>query len=248
MKNRWHSVIFVDLDNTILHGPFESAVFPVVFRELSEGSGLEIAEVRRRVFEENLSRQKQSGVSAVHAMDWDDIARTVAEDLGVQLTANVEQIVRSHAGSPYAVLLDNADAILHQISREDRAIVAATKGLRKYQLPVLAALGLTSLFTEILTPDTHHALKRDIAFYGNWPLTSCIQISVGDHYEDDVVSPKSFGFKSVWKVPVPPGKLSTLNPLARSEAFEYRPDQIVRPDAIIGSLEELPFIVEQLAR
>ena len=216
-------------------------------RELSEKTGLEVVELRRQVAAENLNRQNQLGLSAVQAMDWDDIVRTVAAQLSVHLEADVTQIVRSHAGSPYSVLLDDADTILLQLAGDDRAIVAATKGLRKYQLPVLEALGLTSLFTEILTPDTYSALKRNIAFYGNWPLTTGIQISVGDHYEDDVVYPKSFGFKSVWKPGVLPGKLSTMNPLARPEEFEYRSDQTVRPDAIIASLAELPYVVEQLA-
>lgn len=248
MKNPFHSVIFVDLDYTILHGPFESAVFPMVLGELAEKSGLDLAEARRRVVEENLKRQNQPGTSAVQAMDWDDIVRTVAESLGVQLEASVLRIVRSHAGPPYSKVLDHADTILRQLAGERRAIVAATKGLRKYQLPVLDALGLTPLFTEVLTPDSNNALKREIAFYGDWPRATRVQLSVGDHYEDDVIGPKSFGFKAIWKPNVSLEGLATADPLARSGAFAYRSDQTVRPDAIIASLSELPWVIQHLDR
>lgn len=246
MKNQFHSVIFFDLDYTILHGPFESAVFPIVLRELAQKSGLDMAEARRRVVEENLYRQNQPGISAVDAMDWDDIVQTVAERLGVQLDADVLGIVRTHAGPPYTEVLDHAGTILRQLAGEGRAIVAATKGLRKYQLPVLDALELTPLFTEVLTPDTNNALKREIAFYGDWPLATRVQLSVGDHYEDDVIGPKSFGFKVIWKPNVSLEGLATVDPLARPGAFDYRSDQAVRPDAIIASLAELPWVIQQL--
>ncbi len=246
MKNRWRSVIFIDLDNTLLHGPFESAVFPVAFRELAAKSGLDEAEIRRRVLEENLRRQQTPGIAAVQAMDWGDILQTVAQDLGAELEADVQGIVNTHAAPPYAVLLDDAGAVLRRLARQDRALVVATNGLRKYQGPVLDALGLTPLFTEILTPDSHNALKQAVAFYGDWPRKTQVQISVGDRYDDDVSAPKSFGFRSIWKPGVPLGPASTLAPRLRPDAFQYQAGQTTRPDAIIASLAELPAVIEQL--
>lgn len=246
MKNPWRSVLFVDLDNTILHGPFESAVFPTVFREIAEKSGLDVAGIRGRVLEENRRRQETPAIPAVQAMDWGDIMATVAEGLGVQLTADVQQIVDAHAGPPHAAALDDAATVLRQLARPDRALVVATNGLRKYQQPVLDALGLTRLFTEILTPDTHNALKQDAAFYGDWPRVTQIQVSVGDRYDDDVLAPKSFGFRSIWKPGAPLGELSALEPWARPERFAYQEGQTIRPDAIIASLAELPAVIEQL--
>ena len=232
MKHLWRSVIFLDLDNTILHGPFESTVFPTVFREIAEKSGLDVAGIRGRVLEENRRRQETPAIPAVQAMDWGDILATVAGALGVQLTANVQQIVDAHAGPPHAVALDDAAAVLRQLARPDRALVVATNGLRKYQQPVLDALGLTRLFTEILTPDTHNALKQDAAFYGDWPRVTQIQVSVGD--------------RSIWKPGAPLGELAALDPWARPERFAYQEGQTIRPDAIIASLAELPAVVEQL--
>ena len=243
---RFQSVVFVDLDATIIRGPFESAVFPVVFAELAQKSGLDVKEVRRRTIQEYLDRQQDSNVPATRAVDWDDILNTVAERLRVKLEAKAVDIANSHAGPPYAALLDGADQVLKQLASPGRAIVVATKGLRKYQLPMLDALGLTPLFTDILTPDVNNALKNDIAFYGRWPEMTRLQISVGDQYEDDVVAPTRFGFKTIWKVNTLDNELQELEPFVRPHEFHYTDDQTVRPDAIILSLHELPQVVAQM--
>jgi FMN phosphatase YigB (HAD superfamily) len=124
--------------------------------------------------------------------------------------------------------------------------VAASKGLAKYQRPVLEALGLISFFVEVLTPDTYSALKRDRAFYGPWPERAAVRIMTGDHYEDDVVAPYSFGFNTVWKWNGDDMGLRDLDPFARALAFPYTSEQPVRPDAIIFSLRELPPVVLRL--
>jgi putative hydrolase of the HAD superfamily len=252
-------VVFVDLDGTIMRGPFESAVFPAVLGELARKTSLDVSELRRLASLENLERQRDSKEFAARAMDWDDILSTVAERLGVTLETRALEIARSHAGPPDSAILDHADQVLKQLASLQRAIVVATKGLRKYQLPVLDALGLTPLFTEILTPDVNNALKNDLAFYGRWPASTRLQISVGDHYEDDVVAPKRFGFKVVWKIGTPDEEtmeqlarvrsseqLHKLDPFERPTSFEYAEHQTVRPDAIIFSLRELPEVVERL--
>ena len=245
---RFQSVVFVDLDATIIRGPFESAVFPVLFAELAQKSGLAVKEIRRLVIQENLDRQQDVNYPAIRAMDWDDVFDTVAARLDVKLETKAVEIANSHAGPPYAAVLDDADQVLNRLASPHRAIVAATKGLRKYQLPVLDALSLTPLFTDILTPDVSHALKRDPAFYGQWPVSARLQISVGDHYEDDVVSPRQFGFKAVWKVD-PPDECkwgSLEQPFTRPANWRYLAGQSVRPDAIIFWLHELPQVVAGL--
>lgn len=243
---KFQSVVFVDLDATIIRGPFESAVFPVVFAEMANKSGLEPKEIRRLVLQENLDRQNNPSLPAPLTMDWDDIFSTVAARLGVKLEAKAVDIANSHAGPPYAAVLDHADAALRQLASPQRAIVAATKGLRKYQRPVLDALGLTPLFADVLTPDVNGVLKQDMAFYGRWPLVTRLQISVGDHYEDDVVAPTRFGFKTIWKVNTLDNELQELEPFVRPQEFHYTDDQTVRPDAIILSLHELPQVVAQM--
>jgi putative hydrolase of the HAD superfamily len=238
----------VDLDGTIMQGPFWTAVFPIVFAELARKTGLDEKEIRRQVVRENLDRQANPNISPIAAMDWDDIFDVVTERLGVRLEAQAVEIARAHAGPPDTVVLDDADRVLKQLASPQRALVVATKGLRKYQLPVLDALGLTPLFTDILTPDAHNTLKKDLAFFGEWPQAAPLRISVGDHYEDDVVAPKQFGWKSVWKAKTLVPELQQLDPFARPATWKYAAEQTVQPDAIIVSMHELPQVVERLER
>ena len=246
MNKDWPSVLFVDLDGTIIRGPFEPAVFPVVFCELARKTGLDEKEIRRLAVQENVDRQRDANCSAVRAMDWDDIFDTVAARLGVKLDARAVELAHSHTRPPDTAVLDEADQVLRQLISSRRAIVVATKGLRKYQRPVLDALGLTPLFTDILTPDVNGALKNKLAFYGDWPQAAQLKISVGDHYEDDVVSPRQFEFTTIWKRHSSDDALNRLNPFERPANFDYAEGQTVRPDAIIVSLSELPHVVEEL--
>jgi len=174
--------------------------------------------------------------------------QSVAARLGTVIHASCESIVREQAAT-HSSILDQGDQVLKKLSQEHRALVVATKGLRRYQQPVLDALGLTPYFRAILTPDTHNALKKDPAFFekdpaffGEWPKKSQLTIMVGDSYEDDVRTPVNEGFKVVWKH-TPIGLHHTLahaDPFTRARHFPYAPDQTARPDAIIASLQELP--------
>ena len=58
MTKKLKPVVFIDLDNTILEGPFESIVFPKVFDELSQKSRIAVNEIRGMIVSENLSRQE----------------------------------------------------------------------------------------------------------------------------------------------------------------------------------------------
>jgi putative hydrolase of the HAD superfamily len=245
---RWQTAVFVDLDGTIIRGPFESAVFPAVFDELARKTGLEPGALRRLVVQENLDRQRDPGVPAALAMDWDDVFATIAARLGVQLEASAVALANAHARPPYTALLDGADRMLARLARPDRAIVIATKGLRKYQLPVLDALGLTPLCAGVLTPDTHGAAKGQLAFYGAWPQVTHVQISLGDLYEDDVLAPRRLGFRAIWKHNAVDAELLRAAPLARPGVCAYTEDQPVRPDAIVFSLDEVPAVVTALER
>jgi putative hydrolase of the HAD superfamily len=247
-ENRWQTALFVDLDGTIIRGPFESAVFPAVFGELARKTGLEPEVLRRLAVQENLDRQHDSAVPAALAMDWDDVFATLAARLGVQLEADAVALVNTHARPPFTAILDGADRMLAQLARPDRAIVIATKGLRKYQLPVLDALGLAPLFTDVLTPDTYGAAKGTLGFYGPWPQVTRVQISLGDLYEDDVLAPKRLGFRAIWKHTARDAGLLQATPLARPGLFAYTGAQPARPDAIVFSLSEVPDVVTALER
>jgi FMN phosphatase YigB (HAD superfamily) len=244
MSRRFLSVIFFDLDGTIMVNPFESAVWPAVLGELSARSGTRVDQLYDLIVTENRQRQADPACPAVKSMDWDDIVQTVAARLEVTVSANCELLVRQHAAT-HSAILDQGDRILKRLGQENRALVVATKGLRRYQQPVLDALGLTRYFKAILTPDSHNALKKDPAFFGDWPKKSPVSIMVGDSYEDDVRTPVSEGFKTVWKhVEIGThGQLAHADPLTRARLYPYRPEQTARPDAIIASLQELPPLV-----
>jgi putative hydrolase of the HAD superfamily len=237
------TVIFIDLDGTIMVNPFEAAVWPVVLGEIAAKSGAPLETVRHLIVEENERRQNDESVSPMLAMDWDDIAETTARRLGVTLESSAEALVRQYAASHSAVL-DNGQDVLRELIATHRALVAATKGLAKYQLPVLDALGLTPLFTAVLTPDTHNALKNHRRFFGDW--SARLHIMVGDRYDDDVLYPSQHGFKTVWKNPDLPDHLYSQNPFARAASYPYPTSEPVHASAIIRHLQELSPVVARL--
>lgn len=238
----FQTVIFFDLDSTLVDGPFKPVVLPAILGELA-ASGLEPTALRRMIVEENLRRQADPTCPPAVAMDWDDIFQTLGRRLGVPVTTNVEALMREHAGPPYARLHPGALEALSALATSERALVLATKGLGKYQRPILDALGLTPYFTAILTPDTQQALKRERAFYGDWPERAALTIMVGDYYEDDVLPAHAFGFQTVWKPAGLPEALREQDPFARVAAYPYAPEQTLRPTAILATLAELPMVV-----
>ncbi|MBL8162513.1 MAG: hypothetical protein JNJ61_11045, partial [Anaerolineae bacterium] len=174
----YQTVVFIDLDATLIINPFDRAVWPVILGEIVAQSGQTPEHILDLIAAENAARQADDRVPPVQAMDWDDISRVVAGRLGVTLTASVEALVRQHAAQ--SSILDAGDAVLRELAAPHRALVVATKGLAKYQRPVLDALGLTPLFTSILTPDAHNGLKKHRAFFGEWPERARLAVMVGD--------------------------------------------------------------------
>lgn len=240
----YQTVVFIDLDGTLIINPFERAVWPVVLGEIAAQSGQPPEHIFELIAAENAARQADDRVPPAQAMDWDDIARVVAGRLGVTLTASVEALVRQHAAQ--SSLLDAGDAALRELAAPHRALVVATKGLAKYQRPVLDALGLTPLFTDILTPDAHNGLKKHRAFFGDWPQRARLAVMVGDLYDDDVRYPGGHGFRTVWKQPDLSGALAAKDPFARALLYPYSAAQPVPADAIITRLSELPAVIRRL--
>jgi FMN phosphatase YigB (HAD superfamily) len=241
---RFQSAVFFDLDHTLISGPFGIGVWPALLDELTQKTSLSRDEIYRRMLDENETRQLDSSLSPVVAMDWDDMAAVVARRLGVSLEANVCALAAAHAAQ--STVLDNGCDVLRELAAPHRALVVATKGLAKYQQPVLDALGLTPLFNDILTPDKHGGLKKDRAFWGDWPERARLCIMVGDRYDDDIEAPGGFGFKTVWKVDELPARLQGKDPFARALLYPYAPEQTTPADAVITRLDELPDIVRRL--
>jgi FMN phosphatase YigB (HAD superfamily) len=243
----YQTVIFIDLDGTLMINPFESAVWPTVVGELSQKSGYSSAAILQMIEDENFARQRDDSLSPILSMDWDDISSVIAGRLGVTLSASCSELVQTHAAS-HSSLLDYAIEALRELAAPHRALIVATKGLGKYQLPVLDALGLTSLFTDIITPDSHNGLKKHRHFFGDWPERGQLAVMVGDLYDDDVLYPSAHGFKTLWKprASLIPNELYHLNPFARAKDFPYTPDQTVHPTGILLSLRELPAAITHM--
>ncbi len=243
----YQTVIFIDLDGTLMINPFESAVWPVVMQELRQKSGKDSSTILQMIEDENYTRQRDENLSPILAMDWDDITLTVAQRLGVTVSANVTELVRAHAAS-HSSLLDYAIEALRDLAAPHRALVVATKGLAKYQRPVLDALGLTPHFQDIITPDSNNGLKKHRHFFGDWPEHGQQTVMVGDLYTDDVLYPSAHGFKTIWKprASLIPNSLYHLNPFSRANEFPYTAEQPARPNAILVSLRELPTTITHM--
>lgn len=247
--NRQQSAIFIDMDHTLLEGPFETLVFPRVLGSIARQTGQAFEDLLRMARQENLQRQAKTDCSPVWAMDWDDIFATLAERLGVKLPVNAQELVQAHPGRPYSALHPGAREALEQLAaaKPGRALILATKGLRKYQLPVLEALGILPFFDDVLTPDVSQALKGSLSFYAGWPDRTRIQIMVGDTYAEDVLPARRFGFKTVWRVQAVAGEPLTGDPFTRPHHPNGIPaGQTVRPEAIILALSELPEVIDRL--
>lgn len=245
-KGRLKSVIFFDLDGTLIKGPFEKYVFPKLFCEISSASGLDVHEIRSMIVRENFHRQRAETKCPPRAMDWDEIIAEITKKLNIIIESTVSELVNMYCKPPYSSLITGARQVLSDLNSPNRAIIAATKGLAKYQIPILEALEIHDYFTDILTPETNNSLKSDRRFYGFWGELDHLKISIGDHFEDDVVAPKAFGFRSVWLKSSEIPSLVELDPELRVNRFMDNEDGATRPDALAFDLREIPKIVRRL--
>src|SRR3972149_2905072 len=197
-KQHWKTVVFVDLDYTIMRSAIETVVTPVVEGEIAQKTGKTITELDQLITAELARRHGDPSLPVTVKMDWDDIFRTIADKLGIQLQSSPSQAIQAYIGTPQMSLYEGVCEVLHELSTPERAVIVATDGLCKFQIPILQGFDLISHFNEVLTPDSSNALKKAIEFYGDWPSKTNLQIMVGDRYKDDIAPAKKFGFKAIW--------------------------------------------------
>lgn len=194
-----NTVIFLDLDNTVMRNPFESAVFPRIARQMSDQGSVTPQQARDAINDEFFRRMApDSHCPPALVFDWDDIVTTVAESLHIGGITPLHLLVEEYAHAPYVQILDAADRVLHEMRRPWRKLIAATNGLSKYQVPVLDALDLTCQFDGFLSPDTTGALKGWKAFYEGAMSPGACAVSIGDSYAQDIVGPKELGMWTIW--------------------------------------------------
>ncbi len=191
------TILFIDLDGTILVNPFLSAVFPHYTQHFGHDLTLEF-------LAEQQVRLAQPHADPVWVMDWDDICVTVARRHDWELPLPVHTLVTEYSRPPFITVIDEADIILRQIVQPKRKLVVASMGLHRYQMPVLRGLGIAELFDDFLMPDITGALKTDPRFYAKYADNPALKINVGDNLIDDVIRPHQFGHHTIQVTPIPP--------------------------------------------
>ena len=173
MTQNTQTVIFFDLDGTLMVNPFDRAVWPVVLGEIAAKANMDEGEIWSLLVTESAKRQHDDSTSPVLSMDWDDIAPTVAGRLGVQLEAKIEQLVRDNAA--ISSVLDNGADVLRELNAAHRALVGSIPPQdRLADLPLIArslsAPEMTALLaaTRSSAPPAFFSPRRRLAVMRTW--------------------------------------------------------------------------------
>lgn len=246
-------ILFVDLDSTLVENRFSLRVLRSILEEVQVQTGESLESLGRALNTENMRRQREDPDHPL-TMDWDDIAETIARERSVALRQRVIDLWRAYASAEEVDILDDAPSMLRQMRASGWRIVLATKGLSKYQLPVLEAAGMRDLFDDLLTPDLTGYLKTSPDYFARYtrePGNTFVQL--GDHYYDDVICARRNGFLSILRAPI--AELAAIHPLERPAYLGDFIDQIstypregsdVRPHAVVLSLQEVPAVITTL--
>ena len=245
--------LFVDLDSTLVENRFSLRVLRSILEEIQAQTSEALESLWRALNAENMRRQREAPDHPL-TMDWDDIAETIARERGVTLQQRVIDLWRAYASAEEVDILDDAPAMLRQMRASGWRIVLATKGLSKYQIPVLEATGMHDLFDDMLTPDLTGYLKTSPDFFARYTSKAGDTfVHLGDHYYDDVICARRNGFLSILRAPI--AELSAIHPLERPVYLGDFIDRIstypregsdVRPHAVVLSLQEVPAVITTL--
>jgi putative hydrolase of the HAD superfamily len=246
--------VFFDIDSTLVENQFSRKVLGELLGHVAPFAQKTVMELGRELSKENTERQK---IDPDHplTMDWDDIAETIAKRYGTTLPDKVLTLWERYASADLVEVLDDAPSMLTVLREKGYRLVIATKGLKKYQDPVLNAVNLMPYFDDMLTPDLTGYLKTTPAYFNKYTSqphdTSFIQ--VGDHYYDDVMCAVNNGFLSIMRAPIE--DLESLDPLERPHYLHLHRQQIstypkestdILPNAVVVSLQEVPSVIERL--
>ena len=248
------TIIFFDLDSTLVENRFSRKAIVPLLQEIADATGEKLETIGSEMGNENWRRQLDDPDNVL-TMDWDDIIQTIAQRHNVTLSRTVLDGWREFARADDVTVLDNAHEVLRRLRQVGHKVILATKGLSKFQLPVLDAINMRHLFDEILTPDITGYLKTSPGYFAEYAQQrhKYRLIQVGDHYFDDVICAKRNGFYAILRAPVEAMREASAYERA-ANIYQYA-DRIpsypsegtaVRPDAVVLSLEEVPAIVNAL--
>lgn len=250
-------LISFDLDGVLMKNPFGKGVFPYVKKLIAQESKQEEQAVMDAIIKESKTRLLQGEYK--NAYNWDDIVSVVAKQFGCDFHIDIASLVESYCYEPYIGLYPN---VVETLAKLKVPKISITNGFRKYQVPVLKALGILDYFTEVYSPDVTGYTKPQkeayLAAYGN--ETHCFH--VGDTLIHDVWGANQAGATTIWyypalpeqftgKLPNPP-KLSEFEEVLRvamgkdlcAEAYSQVTLAGAMPDYIITDISQLLDIVD----
>ena len=263
------TICFIDIDSTLIENRFSRRALGALFQEIHEQTGIPIIELVGEMTRENERRQREDPDNPL-TMDWDDIIERIAARHGVSLTQRGIDLWRAYAHPDAIDVLDDAPSVLARLRDMGCTLVVATKGLSKYQDPILQVTGLAAYFDDVLTPDRTGYLKTSPGFFARYTAERAGKrfIQIGDHYVDDVICPVRNGFVSVLRFPL--GQLEeaegralsadvqawrAADPLERVALLEQHTARLptfpkggadVRPHAVVQSLQEVPELLKRI--
>lgn len=250
------TIIFCDVDGTIVEDFFGKVILPMVVAILARWSGIaesilhnEIADERRR----RIANPRADNYAL--SVDYDQIVDTIATRH--QVVSRLPdylcyRLVSRHASSK-AIALEGARHVLSQLRQEGVDLVISTLGLYRYQSIVLQALGLLEFVVDFLAPDTVGFLKTDPRFFQRYQAFHALKISVGDSFRDDIYVPHLVGLKTILVFREP--ELHSLSAFERPHHLQRYAHKLryyeelgskVQPDAVITELGELPDVIHRL--
>jgi FMN phosphatase YigB (HAD superfamily) len=217
---------FVDLDYTVLVNPMWPAVFPYFARHVCAGAASPTSE--RAVIDDLMRRSKALSLARdIAANDWDRLMRESAAGFGVAWDEPVDGLIERFHGHARAVA--GAHEMLADLRDAGWTCVAASAGLRRFQLPTLRHLGLLACFHRLTFADDLPSPKRRRAFYGEIAEDVTHVASVGDSFVDDCLYPRHFGFATIWFTGARPSRPIRCEPGPHA--------QLDRLDGVVDALE-----------
>lgn len=212
-------VISFDLDGVLIQNPFGGGVFPWVrnhVRPATALQGLDVSEqdnlMNRTVNEEWAARMRTGDFAG--AYDWDSILNTASAKLGGPAVPDVAGLVeRFCLQEGMIALLPGALEGLELLRAAGATIHAITNGYRRFQLPVLQALGIDHYFSELVSPERVGSAKPQPGIFEAVPD---LQVHVGDTLVHDIHGANQVGIRSIWLNPELPEGLRARHPDGRN--------------------------------
>ncbi|HHT68693.1 MAG TPA: HAD family hydrolase [Firmicutes bacterium] len=186
-----------DLDGVVMKNPFSTGVFPEVTRRIGEKTGLSHQQILEPIIAEARSRMALGKM--VDAYNWDEIVSLVARRLGFTEPIDIAALVRRFSVPGHIYVYPEVPETLEFLRSVNHNLVVLTNGFRKYQLPVLQALGVADFFDAIFTPEVSGTAKPHREFFlqpqKRYPGP---HIHVGDMIIHDIMGANQVGATSVW--------------------------------------------------